>query len=420
MSTNHNIKKIAKSLLLLFVLLSLAFVSCIYVSTWIPENLIQKNVISSCRTISQNMSKGGVINIPGAPAGFTDGIMVNVASVQNTENSMLSTLQGRLQLIEGDPATAADACIKYHEGNKDNLQPWYYARYWHGYILPLKVSLMIFDYCELLCVGAIIYSILFAVLVFMSYKKLGGGVAICFTISQLLFLTPVSVFSLTNPVCYYIAYTASIILLLLPNKYINNLHFTTLFFFSIGGITCYLDFLRTPILCLGIPLTYLLLIKNKQQFLPSVKSHIALLSMIGIWLLGYVSLWAVKWGILYFAGIDPGGTHPIDSIVWRMFNSVFSSKYLLRSICILASTGAYFVCCILYIRYIKRKHPRRLMMSIALLLIAGLAPIWASLALNHTVEHARFVHRIYSLTTFCLLLLIPRVQHSISSSNESK
>ena len=138
MSINHNITKIAKSLLLLFILLSLAFVSCIYVSTWIPEALIQKNAISSCKTISQNRSEGRIVNIPGAAAGFTDGIMVNVTCVQNSEEPMLSTLQGKLQLIGGDPATADDACIKYHEGNEDNLQPWYYARYWHGYIIFIR------------------------------------------------------------------------------------------------------------------------------------------------------------------------------------------------------------------------------------------------------------------------------------------
>lgn len=412
-----NILRITKNFLLLSSSLLFLFIISIYAATLIPKSMIHQHVVSSCSVISENMNRGFPIYIPGASDSFTDGIMINIASVQDSSQAMTTSMQGIMLLIDDNWSTAADACILYFNGETDEVKPSYYGRYWHGYILPLKVLLMFFDYYEIITIGAVIFFSAFIWLIILTYKKLGGKVAFCFAFSQFLFLTPASVLSLTNPVCYIIAYAASIAILFLPNKCILSFHFTSLFFFTIGGLTCFFDFLRTPVLCLGIPLTYFLLVRHKQKYLNKVADLVPILAMVVTWLFGYVSLWSVKWGILYFVGTSGDAMSPADAIIYRTFSEVFSAKYMYRSIFIIASTVAYFVCMFFYLCYVKNKHSHVFVICLGLLLIASLAPGWAVLAMNHTVIHAAFVHRIYSLVAFCLLLVLS-LPRPLSSTNE--
>ena len=61
------------------------------------------------------------------------------------------------------------------------------------------------------------------------------------------------------------------------------------FFFIIGGLTSFFDFLTTPVLSLGLPLSlHLLLNREGEKWRKVVKMGI-------IWLAGYASIWLSKW-----------------------------------------------------------------------------------------------------------------------------
>ena len=69
-------------------------------------------------------------------------------------------------------------------------------------------------------------------------------------------------------------------------------------FFVIGGITCFVDFLTTPIITLGLPLIIYFLCIQKQTRLDIVKI-IKIIATASInWLIGYALIWFTKWALV--------------------------------------------------------------------------------------------------------------------------
>ncbi len=392
-----------KKLTWLFLILSFIFIGCNIATTYIPKEVIYENALKSCVAIDHDVKHGGPIRFFGCGSAFTDGIMLNIVATQSGPDCFGEAIAGKVYMLgKGAPETAAAAAAKIlTEGGTENMPSFLYGRYWHGYMLCIKCMLMFFDYYTIQIIGAIVYLLLLAALLVLTKQKLGWRVCLMFLFSQMFFMVPCAMVGLTNSTCFFLSYVGCIVLLLFPREYLYNPRVTASLFFVLGALTCYLDFLRTPVLTLGFPLAYLLLLQNKCENITDVLKTLFVTTT--SWGVSYALFWGVKW--LLVCAVVPEQTPIIDAAVARFYFGIFEGKLLLRTCCILLLSFTYLIGAFAFVRVCMRTVSHMVGCAVAFLYVAFLPMAWASVLINHTTVHAGFTYRIYSLAVFALMVL---------------
>ncbi|MDR1565276.1 MAG: hypothetical protein LBS74_09995 [Oscillospiraceae bacterium] len=316
-----------------------------------------------------------------------------------------------------------------------------YARYWHGYQIFTRPALVFGGLSQMRFWSTVIHLSMLTVLLILIYKRLGTWVSFAFGFS----LAAVDYWIV--PVCFQfshvflITFAACIVLLLCYNKpwFRRSL---PMFFFIVGAVTVYIDFLTAPFISVGIPLVILQLLRNsenkKKLTSPLLKKDIlpdflTLLKNGFAWCVGYVSIWAGKWllasivfGRNEFAisfqqillrtgqsnfGYDSGneselsfGTWktsndtPIDMVVACIRNMFSLTEWLLIILLLLA---------IVVVTLRKKNRARSIFFN--LLPFAALAlgaPAWLLLLSNHTLIHSFMVYRNLLVSVFAVLCAV--------------
>ena len=204
--------------------------------------------------------------------------------------------------------------------------------------------------------------------------------------------------------------------LLLTNNLLNN-SWISGFFFIIGGLTCFFDFLTTPVLSLGLPLLiYVLLNRRSGDWKLVIKSTLC-------WGLGYASIWMTKWvlvsaltdynmiadavsQVFLRMGISSGnGVNPEEEQGNVLFERIGETFVDLPSnptmLLILFFLG---IVCGIFFLLPKKKHAYK--NNIAYILIALIPIVWYIMLGNHTGIHWRFTHRSLAVTIFAGLLFL--------------
>lgn len=267
-------------------------------------------------------------------------------------------------------------------------------------------------------------------------KKIGLSVAIIFAFSLIVYDYFFVSYSLQGAPLFITMMISSIILLLKYNK-IKNIQ---LYFFIIGCITNFVDFLTIPLITYAMPMFIYLLLQQKNNN-TNLKSEIkTTLFTLFTWGIGYVLTWICKWGIydlIYNKGLFESAFYQVFyrttsnnfttfgkigisgkikfitlenasiSIYKELFNDIiiFLSKcfiYILLYLFIFGFT--ILIKCKKYkykfnfinINTIKKILPFLLVMLITL--------IWYIVLANHTILHTYFVYRnmIIILTGFLI------------------
>ena len=91
-------------------------------------------------------------------------------------------------------------------------------------------------------------------------------------------------------------------------------------FFVVGGLATFFDLLTVPIITLGIPLTLLILLQNKQDF-NIKKSIIEIIKLSILWVIGYVMIFVSKWVIASIILQKDAITVAINQIFFRVNGS---------------------------------------------------------------------------------------------------
>ena len=169
-----------------------------------------------------------------------------------------------------------------------DLQSDAYGRYWHGYLIVLKPLFLFLDYNGIRWLNYVLLSLLTLSCAYWSYKRIGLQTCILFVLSLCAVEGYIVPLSTQLSTMFYISLSASLIVLLW-GKQLEQKRLLSNFFFIIGGLTSFFDFLTTPVLSLGLPLSlHLLLNREGEKWRKVVKMGI-------IWLAGYASIWLSKW-----------------------------------------------------------------------------------------------------------------------------
>ena len=232
----------------------------------LPYSPIHDNVRSS---VSSFQSEGAFPQLifdyrASTPDNNTDEWMLLIADYNGSESIIEKALCGFYNIYtENDNGLIGQANI-VKMNDSDPIGRGVYSRYWHGWLLPLRLFLMLFDYSGIRTINMFIQFISTIGVFLLLQKKnllsfsipLGGVMLLLFPIT----LSVSLMFSITY---YVILFAISCILIF--DKYIDVKLKYNNFFMVIGMITAYFEFLGYPILTLGIPLgLYLFLLRKKK------------------------------------------------------------------------------------------------------------------------------------------------------------
>lgn len=270
-----------------------------------------------------------------------------------------------------------------------------YARYWHGYLLPLRMQLVITDLEGIRLVNIIVMSLLLLAACLLVYRRMSLVIACVFMFSVLAVSIPLVPVCMQFSTCFYIMLVSVISILLFPQLTCRKINMS-LTMFAIGGITSYMDLLTVPVITLGYPLAIAALMHDKEVSFKSI-----LVSAFA-WLAGYGGIWAAKWCLsTFFTGVDVVE----DAFVQISFRT-FDTRYPLASQMIpmllkydyagLAITFVASLCC-----WVFRKSIVLLRHYLYLVVIGCFPLIWYAVLQNHSLIHFWFTWRSLSLTFFC-------------------
>lgn len=299
--------------------------------------------------------------------------------------------------------------------NPIDSQNNFYPRYWHGYTIFLKPLLYFFDVNQIKFINAFLQIILLAFVSFKIYKIFGLKLLIAFLIT-IIFIDPVSsAICLAYSPMYYIMLFA-VMYVLKKNFYlIENQNY--IYFFLIAGIvTAFFDFLTYPLITLGIPLIFYVLLNN--NFASSKKIYDILKFSI-YWSFGYASMWSGKWVISYLLTGYNTFANAFNAMTERTqgFNEYFGQNiniklalsritqnfniliFVVIFLCIMAGI-------IFYIARILIRNKYYFYEILPLILISLYPFGWYLILQNHSVLHYYFTNKILSVSLFAMMCAI--------------
>lgn len=392
-----------------YFLLIILFTSCICLVYLIPTKAINTNVSKSAEVIIKEGLYKEILNFKLFKLdNYTDALMLNIAVSADNERPITSAMLNNYYNSSDGLGIAKDTKALAN-GNKTGLLSDSYGRYWHGYLCTLKPILCIFNYNQIRIIN---YICLFSLIILISIlinKKIGRREMFFFLLSLILINFPIVPLSLQFSTMFYIAFVASLILLL-NNDSIKKRGLFLCYFFTIGGFTSFMDFLTTPLISLGIPLTIFLLLNiERTNTLTVIKSSIS-------WFMGYSSIWVSKWAIgwlltgtniytsaseaatLRTSNLYNGMEMTIPNIITFIFEGLQSRGLLWPLVIVgLFSIGLYLFMIkdnFVFVKYFP------------FLLVTLMFPFWFLILRNHTITHARFTWRTIVIMIFSLLIFI--------------
>ena len=336
---------------------------------------------------------------------FTAVLILKTAAYVGDETLMQKAFGGYRVDMPAEPGQSEwDAFCNYEFGQNSPTGGLSYSRYRHGYTLPLRLLLCVFNLANL---QMLLYfaqlALLFAVLALMAGRGLKPLIPGFFLAYFL--LMPFS----TSVCLQYIPVTMLMLLaccaVLLWDAQISRLVGMPAFFALLGLLTNYFDLLTFPLVSLGFPLVLLLALRLQRgdgfaaMFMTTAACGIC-------WALGYGGMWALKW-LLNAAAFGPGMLYGIFSQITQRVSSnsdegSFSRvSVILRNLDVLLSKASYLLLigatglvtlCASARRAVRgglRFHTGSLM----LLVVAAVPFVWYFVMANHSFDHTYFTYR---------------------------
>ncbi len=361
---------------------------------------------------------------------YTDGSMLNNAIYSGVES----------------PINQAVSCYRYSYSDQNPMESFIsylwmdesYSvvscpRYWHGFLIVLKPLLMFMSYTDIRVWNGLLQLLMTGALIGLFVRRSLSHYIPPMLVS-LFFLNPqVVALSLQYSTVFNLT-LLSMLLFLLFSEHIDKKNCYAEFFLLAGIATSYFDLLTYPLLTLGLPLTLVLIYRQKHS--SKVKPLLIQTIQYSIsWGIGYAGMWAGKWLISIFV-LGPGTlTEVSKSLQTRSLSGAASEGSSLFTIIghnlamfdkpvylllFLVTTIGYLICMIL-----KKIKPIDLINRLTPYILIILMPFaWYVVTANHAEVHSWFTHRTLVIAVFgffCMLAAICDTdKSSISSSTSSE
>ncbi len=192
--------------------------------------------------------------------------------------------------------------MKRSQGNLSEEGWIAYGRYWHGYLSVLKPLLVAFDLSQIRMVFLFSFVALLGWSTILLSRSEGTVTAVVYLSTFFAVHFIVAMFSLSLFFSFCIGIAATVFVQLHHGgrwDFLNSGEgavFWIVFYFVIGGVTVFFDFLDTPIVTLGLPLgMQVFLARDGIGRNQAVKSIFFVLAVSLAWAVGYGGLMLTKW-----------------------------------------------------------------------------------------------------------------------------
>ena len=295
-----------------------------------------------------------------------------------------------------------------------------YPRYWHGYLAFLKPLMVVLSYSQIRYLYMMLYMMLFTAVVMNLAKTVNAAAAYTWTISLVMAYFVILPFSLQYSSVFLLMFIAMLRL----NKIYHGFDWKQMgiFFLIIGMLTSYLDFLTAPLITLGMPLVYLILLQQKQYGDESFYRNIYSIGINSfLWGVGYLGNWAAKWGLASIVlgknviadGLSQGfnrvggiedQTSILGAIAYNLF-AIIPPGIEGKDLKWFVAFGIVILLILLVIFLRFRASKNTLINQIPLLMMMCYPYMWYVVVSNHSQIHYIFTYRIQIITLWAGLML---------------
>ena len=366
-------------------------------------NYFPINTENKQRSLEQLAEEGYFPEVPSTSGGYGDFQSKNPTALElATDNLMV-----KMALYDGEDSGIVQAFRCYSTQLMVE-----YSRYWHGYVVVLRILLFFFQYYEIRIINGIFQIMLFCAIMGWLVKHKGTKYAIAFATSYALLMPAALAQCLQYSWIYYIAFTA-LFIYIKRKEYLEKEERYIYFFLLLGAVTSYLDLLTYPLFTWGLVIVWWLLLQDKVE---SVGRYLLKVIFSAVsWVIGYAVMWMGKWVVgslvlrenLFQKAISEAMLWTVDGtesvITWRdRFHALFLNwetySYKLYFI-VLAAWLIYAVIRSFFGVVKDARIP-------ALLLIGCSSSVWYMVLAGHTIMHHIFTHRIFGVSIAAFLGII--------------
>ena len=311
-----------------------------------------------------------------------------------------------------------------------------YPRYWHGYQVILRPLTVVFQVQELRYLGMLLFYLLFFRSAWLVAKKTKPVCAMLYV------LTIASGYLVAVTTCFqyltsfYVLFAA--LIFLLSGKGTVRPANLLLYFFVVGMVENFFDFLTYPVITLGIPLILLLWMKAREEQTDFRDNFIFMIRSSLSWGFGYALTWIAKWGITvvvlgvrYFwrtmsvvqYRLQGSEEEPLDRIgtiqrnlkAWMNVQDGGVISWSKVVVVIMIVT-------LFLVLWKKLKDWRTILAYVPILLVAVYPYIWYLVMSNHSQIHYWYTYRAQLVTLFGILMFIACVlrENTGESADEGK
>lgn len=380
----------------------------------VPKNAIRQQVEESVPILAEEGDRPvawpTMHETPDALDSFTTSLSLNIA-----------------MHVAGSPFRGAVLCPYYRmpeqsmadalsEGLDKEAQIPYF-RYWHGYLSILVPLLTLFNIAQIRKVFLFVAMLLSVAVAALLGRKTHLGAALAWGGALLFSNIWIVTESTAQFFCYLVALVAT---LYVANKSTEDRPLgddvSGPFFFVVGAITVFLDFLDTPVVSLGLPLaTYVILRKDSVMRDPFAQTLGRLAILAISWVAGYALLWATKWviGVVVLGGVaaqdlrfvfglrtssqTTGGEAVGRMEVLRRNVAEMFSGWMVACAKVLGVAWVVITCF-----FHKRAWYK---LCIVLVAIAAIPVLWYFALPNHAADHTFFTYRNLCISVYALGLM---------------
>lgn len=341
---------------------------------------------------------------------YTDGAMLNVALCSNGDSPWIAALKNcQYKYDDKSPMESFMSYLWQEEG----FHIIDYPRYWHGFLVFLKPLLLFFSYSDIRMLNGLLQSVLIAILLWQLVRKQLSRYILPTILTTFYLVPSVLAMSLQYSSVYYIALTATVILLLFEEKLRDKELFPELFLMT-GVLTSYFDLLTYPLITLGFPLIFIIILEERRKC-PIKKLLLSIIGYSLCWGIGYVGMWSGKWLLsILFLGAS-SFTAVASSLQERSLNGAIESGTSVTETIIsnleMFKKPIYKILPVVMLLYTGitacfKKSRIQLMNCIPFLLPILIPFAWYVVTANHASVHTWFTHKtlcIAVLGYFCML-----------------
>lgn len=332
----------------------------------------------------------------------TDALMLGAAAFD--DGGVTSAMQKALLVYHDESVMhrMIDSLSAYAE-NGVAKTPEAYPRYWHGYLVVLKPLLLLFTYRQIRYLNVVLLLTLYGMAVLGLFRRNGIKPCANFIFASLMTFPIVIPFCMQYCTMTYITLGGMNYMLWHKSKGENKHEIE--FFFLIGILVAYIDFLTYPVMALGCLLIVRTVIVDRKV---QIREQILLCFS---WAAGYGTMWASKW---LLADIFTDKRVIRDALNQAIHRTVGSSDQLdahvnpIKSVAANLScfTNVIFITLILLIVTVWIVGIIRNgwdINALNYLFIMFLPIIWMCVLQNHSYDHSSYTYRSLVVSFWSLL-----------------